>query len=91
MVGPLRRSSPPRSAALSRMYIAIAENILDRRHDLTQLVSDETAPQWIERLPEGYLRDAARELLGMAAGDPADPVAADALREYSMLWREVCK
>jgi hypothetical protein len=61
------------------------------RHDLTQLVSNKTQPEWIERLPEGYLRDAAQELLGMAVGDPPDPVAVDALREYSMLWREVCK
>lgn len=77
--------------ALRRLREIIEGRFLFGRHDLTQLVSDETAPQWIERLPEGYLRDAARELLGMAAGDPADPVAADALREYSMLWREVCK
>jgi DNA repair exonuclease SbcCD nuclease subunit len=77
--------------ALSRLSEIIEGRFLFGRHDLTHLVSDETAPEWIEMLPEGYLREAARELLCMAAGDPPDRVAADALREYSMLWREVCK
>jgi DNA repair exonuclease SbcCD nuclease subunit len=77
--------------ALSRLLEIIEGRFLFGRHDVTRLVPDETGPEWIERLPEGYLRDAAHELLGMAAGDPPDPVAADALREYSMLWREVCK
>jgi hypothetical protein len=77
--------------ALSRLSEMIEGRFLFGRHDLTQLVSNKTQPEWIERLPEGYLRDAAQELLGMAVGDPPDPVAVDALREYSMLWREVCK
>jgi DNA repair exonuclease SbcCD nuclease subunit len=77
--------------ALTRLVEIVEGRFLFGRHDLTHLVSDETGPEWIERLPEGYLRDAAHQLLGMAADNPPDPVAADALREYSRLWREVCK
>lgn len=77
--------------ALNRLLEIIEGRFLFGRSDVIRLLPDETGPAWIERLPEGYLRDAARDLLGMAAGDPSDLVAAAALREYSRMWQEVTK
>ena len=77
--------------ALNRLLEIVEGRFLFGRHDLTRLSPDDTGPEWIERLPDGYLRVAARDLLGMAAGDPPDLVAAAALREYSRLWQEVSK
>lgn len=77
--------------ALNHLLEIVEGRFLFGRYDVTRLAPDETGPAWIERLPEGYLRDSARYLLGMAAGDPSDLVAAAALREYSRLWQEVSK
>jgi predicted phosphodiesterase len=77
--------------ALNQLLEIVEGRFLFGRCNVIRLASDETGPEWIERLPEGYLRDAAKDLLGMAAGDPPDIVAAPALREYSRLWQEVGK
>ena len=77
--------------ALNQLLEIVEGRFLFGRSDVNRLPPDETGPEWVERLPEGYLRDAARDLLGMAAGDAPDPVAVAALREYSRLWQEVSK
>ena len=77
--------------ALNQLLEIVEGRFLFGRSDVNRLAPDETGPEWVERLPEGYLRDAARDLLGMAAGDAPDPVAVAALREYSRLWQEGSK
>jgi DNA repair exonuclease SbcCD nuclease subunit len=75
--------------ALMRLLEIVEKRFLFGRSDTGRLVPDQSAPGWIERLPEGYLRSAAQDLLAAASANPPDPVAAAALREYSRLWREV--
>jgi hypothetical protein len=75
--------------ALARVLDIVEKRFLFGRSDTRYLVPDRNGPEWIERLPEGYLRSAAQDLLTAAFADPPDPVAASALREYSRLWREV--
>jgi DNA repair exonuclease SbcCD nuclease subunit len=75
--------------ALSRCLEIVDGRFLFGRADVSQLTADEIGAEWIERLPEGYLRDAARDLLASAAAEPPDLVAGAALREYSRLWQEV--
>jgi hypothetical protein len=77
--------------ALNQLLEIVEGRFLFGRYDAHCLVADETGPEWIEKLPEGYLREAARDLLGLAAAEPPDLVAAAALREYSRLWQEVSK
>jgi DNA repair exonuclease SbcCD nuclease subunit len=73
---------------LNRLIEIVEGRFLFGRYDVAGLAPDDTGPAWIDGLPEGYLREAARELLGTAA---ADPTAAAGLREFSRLWREVGK
>ena len=75
--------------ALARVLEIIEKRFLFGRSDASRLVPDQSGPEWIERLPEGYLRNAAQDLLAAASSNPPDPVAAAALREYSRVWREV--
>jgi len=75
--------------ALGRLLDTVEGRFLYGRSDVSQLVAEEIGPEWIERLPEGYLRDAARDLLASAAAEPPDLIAGAALREYSRLWQEV--
>jgi DNA repair exonuclease SbcCD nuclease subunit len=75
--------------ALSRLLEIVEGRFLFGRSDVSQLTADEIGPEWIERLPEGYLQDAARDLLAAAATEPPDLVPGAALREYSRLWQEV--
>ncbi len=84
--GPIRGSEHD---ALNRLLEIVENRFLFGRADVTRLRLDESGPGWIEKLPEDYLRQAARELLAAAAGDPPDPAAAEALREFSRLWQEV--
>lgn len=75
--------------ALARVLEIVEKRFLFGRSDASRLVPDQSGPEWIENLPEGYLRGAARDLLEAACANPPDAVAAAALREYSRLWREV--
>jgi hypothetical protein len=75
--------------ALARLLEIVEKRFLFGRSDVTRLVSDQSGPVWIEHLPEGYLRNAARDLLSAVCGNPPDAIAVEALREYSQLWREV--
>jgi predicted phosphodiesterase len=75
--------------ALARVLEIVEKRFLFGRSDASRLVPDQTGPEWIEHLPEGYLRSAAQDLLAAASAKPPDPIAAAALREYSRLWREV--
>ena len=75
--------------ALARVLEIVEKRFLFGRSDVGRLVPDQSGPDWIEHLPEGYLRSAAQDLLSAASASPPDPVAAAALREYSRLWREV--
>lgn len=77
--------------ALNQLLEIVEGRFLFGRHDVSRLAADETGPEWIEKLPEGYLREAARDLLTLAAAEPPDLDAAAALREYSRLWQEVNK
>jgi hypothetical protein len=79
----------PEHEALSKVLELVEGRFLFGRADATRLVPDDTGPQWIEQLPEGYLRSAAQALLDSASADPPDLVAAAALRDFSMMWREV--
>jgi DNA repair exonuclease SbcCD nuclease subunit len=74
--------------ALGRLTEIVEGRFLYGRSELEALVPDHEGPEWIEHLPEGYLREAARGLLHDAAADPPDPVACAALREFSRLCRE---
>ena len=58
------------------------------RAEMDRLVADQSGPEWFEHLPNGYLQDAARDLLEKASGEPPDAVAAAALMEFARLWRE---
>jgi DNA repair exonuclease SbcCD nuclease subunit len=75
--------------ALARVLEIVEKRFLFGRSDASRLVPDQSGPEWIENLPEGYLRGAARDLLDAACAKPPDAVAAAALREYSRLWRKV--
>jgi len=75
--------------ALARVLEIVEKRFLFGRSEASRLVPDQSGPEWIEHLPEGYLRSAARDLLDAACASPPDAVAAAALREYSRLWREV--
>jgi DNA repair exonuclease SbcCD nuclease subunit len=77
--------------ALSRLVEIVEGRFLFGRADVSRLVPDEAGPEWIERLPEGYLREAAQELLACARSDPPDAAAATALRQFSRLWQEVAQ
>jgi hypothetical protein len=70
---------------LGQLIEIVEGRFLYGRCDAERLVPDHEGPEWIEHLPEGYLREAACNLLHDAA---ADPVASAALREFSKLWRE---
>jgi DNA repair exonuclease SbcCD nuclease subunit len=70
--------------ALSRLQEIVEGRFLFGKPDASRLELDQNGPDWIEQVPEGYLRNAARELLAAA-----DPCAATALREFSRLWQEV--
>jgi hypothetical protein len=73
---------------LNRLIEIVEGRFLFGRYDVAGLAPDDAGPAWIDNLPEGYLREAAQELSGAAAADPA---AAAGLREFSRLWREVGK
>jgi DNA repair exonuclease SbcCD nuclease subunit len=75
--------------ALAQVLEIVEKRFLFGRSDTSRLVPDQSGPEWIDRLPEGYLRNAARDLLAAASANPPDAVATAALREYSRLWREV--
>jgi predicted phosphodiesterase len=75
--------------ALAHVLEIVEKRFLFGRSDASRLVPDQSGPEWIQNLPEGYLRGAARHLLEAACASPPDAVAAAALREYSRLWREV--
>jgi DNA repair exonuclease SbcCD nuclease subunit len=77
--------------ALSRLIEIVEGRFLFGRADVTRLVPDDAGPEWIERLPEGYLREAAQELLASGRSDPPDAAAAAALRQFSRLWQEVAR
>jgi hypothetical protein len=70
--------------ALSRLQEIVEGRFLFGKPDASRLELDQNGGDWIEQVPEGYLRNAARELLATA-----DPSAATALREFSRLWQEV--
>jgi hypothetical protein len=55
------------------------------------LAPDDAEPDWMERLPDGYLREAAHDLFTSARGEPHDPAAAAALRRFFRLWQEVSR
>jgi hypothetical protein len=75
--------------ALARLLEIVEKRFLFGRSDTSRFVPDQSGPDWIEHLPEGYLRSAAQDLLSAACASPPEPIAAAALREYSRLWREV--
>ena len=75
--------------ALAQLLEVVEKRFLFGRSDTSRLVPDQSGPEWIDRLPEGYLRNAAQDLLAAASANPPDPAATAALREYSRLWREV--
>jgi DNA repair exonuclease SbcCD nuclease subunit len=69
----------------------VEKRFLFGRSDVDRLLPDHNGPDWIENLPEGYLRNAAQDLFNAACASPPDPVAAAALTEYSRIWREVAQ
>jgi DNA repair exonuclease SbcCD nuclease subunit len=77
--------------ALARLVETIEGRFLFGRCDVTRLAPNHAGPEWIEQLPEGFLQDAARGLLGEASSAPPDLVAAAALREFARLWREAAR
>ena len=74
--------------ALGKAMEIVAGRFLFGRADMDRLVPDHAGPEWFKHLPNGYLRDAARDLLAQAGADPPDAVAAAALMEFARLWRE---
>jgi DNA repair exonuclease SbcCD nuclease subunit len=74
--------------ALGRLIETVEGRFLFGRCEANALAPHSDGPEWIEHLPAGYLQDAARGLLHDAAGNPADPMACAALREFARLWRE---
>jgi predicted phosphodiesterase len=75
--------------ALARVLEIVEGRFLFGRADADRLILDQSGPEWIDRLQDGYLRDAAQELLGAACADLPDLEATAALREFSRLWNEV--
>jgi DNA repair exonuclease SbcCD nuclease subunit len=75
--------------ALSRLIEIVEGRFLFGRINVSGLVPDEVGPDWIERLPEGYLREAAQKLLACARSEPPDAAAAAALRRFLRLWQEM--
>lgn len=75
--------------ALASVLEIVEKRFLFGRSNTSRLVPDQNGPEWIERLPEGYLRTAAQDLLAAAFANLRDPVSAAALSEYSRLRREV--
>jgi DNA repair exonuclease SbcCD nuclease subunit len=76
---------------LSRLVEIVEGRFLFGRIDVSGLLPDEVGPDWIERLPEGYLREAAQKLLASARSQPPDVAAAAGLRRFLRLWQEVCQ
>ena len=74
--------------ALGKVMEIIEGRFLFGRAEMDRLVADQSGPEWFEHLPNGYLQDAARDLLEKASGEPPDAVAAAALMEFARLWRE---
>jgi hypothetical protein len=56
--------------ALGKAMEIIEGRFLFGRVEMDSLVADESGPEWFEHLPNGYLQEAARDLLGKASGDP---------------------
>jgi hypothetical protein len=75
--------------ALSRLLDIVEARFLFGRADVTRLRPDESGPGWMDKLPEGYVRDAAQVLLAAAGGDAPEPAAMAALQEFSRIWQEV--
>lgn len=75
--------------ALAKLLEIVEGRFLFGRADVSRLTLDQTSPTWLEHLPQGYLQDAARDLLSQASGAPPDLVAAASLREFARLWQEV--
>jgi DNA repair exonuclease SbcCD nuclease subunit len=73
---------------LGHLIEIVEGRFLYGRCEADRLMPDHEGPEWIEHLPEGYLREAARGLLHAAAADPPEPLAGAALREFSKVWRE---
>jgi DNA repair exonuclease SbcCD nuclease subunit len=61
------------------------------RINVSRLVVDDSGPDWIELLPQGYLQEAARDLHQRACGEPPDPAAPASLREFARIWQEVAQ
>lgn len=72
-----------------RLLEALEGRFLYGRCELGGLRPEEVPPEWVEQLPQGYLREAARELLAQSRGDAPDPASAAALREFARIWEEV--
>jgi hypothetical protein len=56
--------------------------------DLAQLRPEDVPPDWVEQLPEGYVRDAARQLLAESRSETPCVAAAATLREFARIWEE---
>ncbi|MDR3701074.1 MAG: DNA repair exonuclease [Candidatus Sulfopaludibacter sp.] len=74
--------------ALGKVMEIVEGRFLFGRAEMERLVPDQGGPDWFKHLPNGYLRDAAQELLAQAGGNPPDAVASAALMEFARLWRE---
>ncbi|MCS6952154.1 MAG: DNA repair exonuclease [Bryobacterales bacterium] len=83
--GVLRRAHLDELEPVERI---LAERFFFGRLDTTQLLPEPEDAAWIENLPAGYLRQAARRLLEQAVHSP-DPAAAEALRLLYRGLREV--
>lgn len=77
--------------ALGKVMEIVEGRFLFGRGEMDRLVPDRSGPEWFEHLPNGYLQDAARDLLEKASGEPPDAVAAAALMEFARLWREAAQ
>jgi hypothetical protein len=64
---------------LARLLEIVEKRFLFGRSDTSRLVPDQSGPDWIKHLPEGYLRSAAQDLLSAACASPPDPICRSGL------------
>lgn len=76
---------------LSKVIEIVEGRFLFGRIEVSQLILDQSGPDWIEHLPSGYLQEAARDLLKKACGEMPDPGASASLREFARIWQEVAQ
>ncbi|HWR50204.1 MAG TPA: DNA repair exonuclease [Bryobacteraceae bacterium] len=72
-----------------RVLEALEGRFLYGRGELGALRREDVPPAWVEQLPEGYLREAARDLLSQSRGEAPNPVSTAALRDFARIWEEV--